>query len=78
MAPTRTVPVVGASAQVRRLGHTDPVVIVAVRGTEVIVTTDDGDTLTFVLHRGKGHFYLAGAEGSTGPRLVLGAPAAGD
>lgn len=71
MPPSRHLPVVGASAQVRRLGHTEEVVIVAVRGTEVIVTTPDGDTLTFVLHRGKGHFYLAGHD-STGPRLVLG------
>lgn len=71
MPPSRVLPVVGATAQVRRLGHTEPVVIVAVRGTDVIVTTADGDTLTFCLHRGMGHFYLAGA-GSTGPRLVLG------
>jgi len=71
MASSRRLPVVGAFAQVRRLGHTEEVVIVGVDGAEVTVETSDGSQLTFVLHRGKGHFYLAG-EGSTGPRLVLG------
>jgi len=71
MPPSRRLPVVGAPAQVRRLGQTESVVIVAVEGTEVTVQASDGARQTFVLHRGKGHFYLAG-EGSTGPRLVLG------
>lgn len=71
MAASRHPPVIGASARVHRLGHVDDVLIVAVDGREVTVEMVDGEQLLFVLHRGKGHFYLAGDAGSTGPRLQL-------
>lgn len=67
---SRRLPVVGAAAEIHRLGAVEPATIVTVEGPVVIVETEAGEQHTFELHRGKGHFYLSGA-GSTGPRLVL-------
>ena len=66
----RVLPVVGAAAEVVRLGERTPVTIVAVTGPRVSVEDAEGERSDFELHSGTGHFVAAGGP-YWGPRLVL-------